>query len=233
MVVSSLRGIFVELVYHDGMTVPRQGEGGRIRQKQRTRAAIVAGAEELLAEGRTPTVAEAAERADVGRTTAYRYFPTQDALLMELVLNADVADLEELVSQEVPGDEAVARTLQLLASFNRRVFDEEVRYRTALRLYLDQWLATATVDDEPPVVREGRRRRWLTTTLAPRRGDVAPADFDRLVSALGVICGAEPMVALRDTARLDAATAQDVLAWAARVLIDATFGPGSAKEPRR
>ena len=30
-----------------------------------------------------PTLAAVAERADVGRATAYRYFPTQEALLLE------------------------------------------------------------------------------------------------------------------------------------------------------
>ena len=37
---------------------------------------------ELLAEGMAPTVEQAAERAAVSRTTAYRYFPNQRALLI-------------------------------------------------------------------------------------------------------------------------------------------------------
>jgi AcrR family transcriptional regulator len=58
-------------------------ESGRARQKQRTRAALVASARDLVARGgRPPTVAEAAEEAAVSRTTAYRYFPTQKSLLM-------------------------------------------------------------------------------------------------------------------------------------------------------
>jgi AcrR family transcriptional regulator len=71
----------VVLMYHEGMTVPRQGkssETGRVNQKRRTRAAIVESAKELLQQGTTPTVAQAAEAALVSRTTAYRYFPTQE-----------------------------------------------------------------------------------------------------------------------------------------------------------
>ena len=56
-------------------------EVGRVRQKRRTRQALVAAARQLVAEGVTPTVESAAEHAGVSRTTAYRYFASQAALL--------------------------------------------------------------------------------------------------------------------------------------------------------
>jgi len=43
---------------------------------------MLAATRELLAEGVTPTVEQAAERAAISRTTAYRYFPNQRALLI-------------------------------------------------------------------------------------------------------------------------------------------------------
>src|SRR5690242_18632780 len=55
----------------------------RDRQTRRTRRALIEAADALFAEGRVPTVAAVAERADVARATAYRYFPTQEALLLE------------------------------------------------------------------------------------------------------------------------------------------------------
>ena len=55
---------------------------GRTRQKERTRKALVAAARGLVAEGKTPTVEEAASAADISRTTAYRYFPSQRMLLV-------------------------------------------------------------------------------------------------------------------------------------------------------
>jgi AcrR family transcriptional regulator len=56
---------------------------GRTHQKARTRAALVAAARSLVAQGgATPTVEEAAAAAAVSRTTAYRYFPSQTALLI-------------------------------------------------------------------------------------------------------------------------------------------------------
>ena len=47
--------------------------------------AIMEGARKLLREGKIPSVADAAEAARVSRATAYRYFPTQSALIQEAV----------------------------------------------------------------------------------------------------------------------------------------------------
>ena len=69
------------------MAVPRQApivETGRVNQKRRTRAAIVAAAQELLDAGRDPDGGRGGRGALVSRTTAYRYFPTQESLLVEV-----------------------------------------------------------------------------------------------------------------------------------------------------
>src|SRR6266498_1386790 len=63
------------------MSVPYL-EGGRSRQKARTRDALLAAVRKLIARGITPTVEDAAEAAGISRTTAYRYFPNQRALLL-------------------------------------------------------------------------------------------------------------------------------------------------------
>ena len=59
-------------------------ENPRANQKARTRAAIIAAAQELQRQGTQPTIEQAAEQARVSRATAYRYFPTKEALLVEL-----------------------------------------------------------------------------------------------------------------------------------------------------
>lgn len=63
------------------MAVPYESTG-RSNQKARTRTALVAAARELLAGGATPTVEDAATHGGISRTTAYRYFPNQRALLL-------------------------------------------------------------------------------------------------------------------------------------------------------
>src|SRR3954451_2910392 len=69
----------------------------RERQTRRTRRALIEAADELFAEGRVPTVAAIAERADIARATAYRYFPTQEALLLETSYLGDSEPLRSLV----------------------------------------------------------------------------------------------------------------------------------------
>src|SRR5437763_6511732 len=63
------------------MSIPYEATG-RVRQKELTRNALISVARDLVTEGGTPTVEEAAETARISRTTAYRYFPNQRALLV-------------------------------------------------------------------------------------------------------------------------------------------------------
>jgi AcrR family transcriptional regulator len=215
------------------MTIPRQPPaagspaGGRVNQKQRTRQAIVDAAVEMMGAGTTPTVAQAAEAALVSRTTAYRYFPTQESLLLEVALHANVDDLEALVAEPVDADGAAPRALDVLHRFNARVLDEEVRYRSAMRIYQELWSTAAEGGDAAPIVREGRRARWFRTVLAPLRERVGDDAVERLVLGLSVLAGMEAMTALRDVCRLSPEEALAVTDWAARALVDATLRDGT------
>lgn len=201
------------------------GESGRVNQKRRTRAAIVDAAKQLMEAGVVaPTVAQAAEAALVSRTTAYRYFPTQESLLLEVAVDVDVDDIEAVVGSPLaPGEAATDRAVEVLGMLNRHVLDDEVRYRTVLRLYLDLWLAGTAGGDDAPVVRVGRRRRWFDESLASIRDDVGDAAFGRLVAGLSLLGGGEAMFVLRDVCRLDRDEALAVTDWAARALVDATL----------
>ena len=193
-----------------------------MNQKARTRGALVHAAEELLRQGVTPTVAQAAEAAQVGRTTAYRYFPTQESLLVELSVTMDVSDVEALVAEPVERDGVRERVVEVVQRLNRHVHDEEVQYRTTLRLYQDQWLEAVAQGETSPTVREGRRTRWLAQSLAPL--DLPKRERDRLVAALSLVMGAEAMVALRDVCHLSTEQALAVTDWATRALLDAALG---------
>src|SRR5690606_31559541 len=102
---------------------------GRSEQKMRTRRALVDAARELLAEGATPRVEDAAERAQVSRTTAYRYFPNQRALL--LAAHPDIQP-ETLLGEDAPTD-LHARIDAFMAAFTRYNLEWQPQLRSALR----------------------------------------------------------------------------------------------------
>src|SRR5258708_11200730 len=114
------------------MSIPYE-QSGRARQKQRTRAALVAAARELVAEGQTPTVDESATRASVSRTTAYRYFPNQRALL---VAAHPEIEARSLLPKKAPSDVA-GRLDAVVTAFLDVIVDTEAQQRTMLRLSLD------------------------------------------------------------------------------------------------
>ena len=68
-----------------------------------------------------------------------------------------------------PGEDATARTVEVMSLLNQRVLADEVRYRTVLRLYLDLWLTGAASGDD----RAGRARR-SPCSVAQRIAGVGP-----------------------------------------------------------
>jgi len=199
-------------MYHDGMPVLRQ-DTGRVEQKRRTRESLMAAAVSLLREGRTPTVAEAADRAGMSRATAYRYFPTQDTLLGPAQVHAGESPVsdEQLLDTGTVTDPA-ARAGLVARRVGEYTFGNEQLLRTVLRLSLDPKL-----DYERP----GHRRRWITGLLTPMQATADQRTLRRLAGALNLLLGVEAVVALTDIAQLDREEALDVLAWTAETLVRA------------
>lgn len=203
-----------------------KAEDPRANQKARTRAAIIAAAQELQRQGTAPTVEQAAEQARVSRATAYRYFPTKEALRIEVSDVPRVAAVEALLANLPTGD-AGERLLLLLDTFDRMVLAEEEHFRTAARVYLDTWLRGHRNGDDAPVVREGRRMRWLETALAPL-DDLPPERKRLLQAALALTLGGEAIITMKDVCRLDDDEALAVLRWAATALLRAAVGEAPA-----
>jgi AcrR family transcriptional regulator len=183
------------------MQVSRQGDP-RANQKMRTRAAIVEAATALLREGTAPTVAEAAERALVSRATAYRYFPTQESLLLDVAqVEPMIRPVEELVA-DFGTDDPAQRLENLIGTFVPLLLSEEVLVRSNVRVFMDTWLQNRRDGHEMPV-RPGRRVRWLHEALGPVLGQLDEASGKRLRSALALTLGAEAIVSLKDVVGLD------------------------------
>jgi AcrR family transcriptional regulator len=196
----------------------------RHRQKNRTRKALLNAASELLRLGREPTVAEVAEVAEVSRATAYRYFPTQESLLIEMRMFAPEGPVERFDRVALETDDPVERVGVLAREVSEWAFQNEAALRTLLRLSLDP---------ETGVRRPGHRMRWIAEALQPLQGKVDGTTLDRLSSALTMLLGIDPIVPLTDFAELPPAQAIEVIEWAARTLVRSVVDDVAAGTPEK
>jgi AcrR family transcriptional regulator len=190
----------------------------RDRQTRRTKRALLAAADEIFGEGRVPTVADVAERADVARATAYRYFPTQEALLLETTFLGDSGPLRSIgdLVEEIPDPaERLAEAVRRGAVWT---VGREARLRTILRLSLE---SDATA-------RPARRRAYIAQLLADVRPTLTDDAYERLTGGLTLLFGIDPIVSLRDNSDVPSEHIPDVLAWSARELVRATLAEARA-----
>jgi AcrR family transcriptional regulator len=192
------------------MSVPYELTG-RTKQKARTRAALIQAAREFLSSGMTPTVEQAADAAGVSRTTAYRYFPNQRALIVATF--PEVA-ADSLLPQSPPEDPA-ARLDAVLDALTRQLVEHEPELRAHLRLSLE------SADAERPELpfRTGRAIGWIEDALAPLRGQMPEPDLRRLVLAIRSAVGIEALVWLTDIAKLSRDEAGELMRWSAQALL--------------
>jgi AcrR family transcriptional regulator len=193
-------------------------QSGRTQQKARTRNELVAAARALVARGgAAPTVEEAAAEASISRTTAYRYFPSQKALLAAAHPEVDIRSL-------VPpgaGDDPRARLLAAITTFTRMVIETEQQQRTMLRLSLEP---DPHAHELP--LRKGRAIGWFKDALAPLEPQLTEAGLHRLAVAIRSAVGIESLVWLTDIAGLTRAEAADQMLWTAEALLQRALTDG-------
>jgi AcrR family transcriptional regulator len=194
-------------------------ETGRTSQKNRTREALLGAARQLLSEGATPTVEQAAAAASIGRATAYRYFPNQRTLLTAAL----PALTEPSLLGSAPPADTRARLEIVVDAIARQVVEHETELRTMLRLSLEP--DPAKRGDLP--FRTGRRIGWITEALAPLRGRLPEPELDRLVHAIAAAVGIDSLVWLTDVAGLSRDDAVENMRWSARALLQAALPPGA------
>ena len=187
---------------------------GRTGQKQRTRQALVTAARGLVADGPTPTVEQAAEGAGISRTTAYRYFPNQRALLVAAHPETEASSLLPPLDSDDPG----ARLDAVVEAFTDLIADTEPQQRTMLRLSLEEDAG----EHAPGLLRQGRAIRWISEALSPLQGTIADDELQRLVLAVRATTGIEARVWLVDVAGLSGTEATALMRWSARALYRAT-----------
>jgi AcrR family transcriptional regulator len=192
-------------------------ERGRARQKARTRRALVDAARALLAEGVSVTVEAAAERAELSRATAYRYFVNARELMV--AARPEIEAVSMLPAD--PPDDPRERVVLAAREVMRLTVDWEPELRAMLRLSLDP-----SGPGHDLVLRKGRRLLWFEDALAPARQSMEPERFRRLVTALAGAVGIEALVFLTDMAGLTRDEAAAQLVWTAETLVASELTSG-------
>jgi AcrR family transcriptional regulator len=183
---------------------------GRTQQKQRTRSALVAMAQRLVGEGKSPTVEAAAEAAGISRTTAYRYFKNQAELLAAAVPETGRTSL----LPEDPPASVEERLDIVVSSLAKMLIEREGQYRTMLRLSLDP-----ATPRESLVLRQGRAIGWIDDALSPLRKRLSRNELRRLVLSIRSAVGIEAFVWLVDIAGLSRRDAAKTMQWTARAIL--------------
>ena len=197
----------------EGAEEPVSAERG---PRVRMRRTMLDAAMRLMQDGLVPSISDVAEEAQVSRATAYRYFPTQSALVQAAVDEA----LGPILKWSSSSEDAERRVSELIQYSYPRMNDYEVPLRAALRLALDQWalVHAGKLKAEEAMVR-GRRIELLTSAVAPLRRQLGSVRTERLTQALSLVFGTEAFVVLKDIWRLDRESAEEVALWTCHALI--------------
>jgi AcrR family transcriptional regulator len=174
------------------MAVPYESTG-RTNQKSRTREALLSAARAQLTRGINPTVEDAARAAAVSRTTAYRYFPNQQALLVATYPEIESGSL----LPENPPASVAARLDVVTARIAQQLLDHEHELRAMLRVSLE---GAGVAADLP--LRRGRAIGWIEDALEPLLESLPRRDVHDLAVSIRAVIGIEPLVWLTDVAGL-------------------------------
>lgn len=205
------------------MSIPYERHG-RINQKTRTREGLLAATRELFGEGVTPTVEQAADRARVSRTTAYRYFPNQRSLVV-----AAYPEIERTsrLDDDAPPDPA-ARLEIVVKRYTSQVVNHEPELRAQLRIALEPDAA----EGGAVPLRKGRAIGWIEDALQPLSEHMSQRELHRLAIAIRATSGIEAFVWLRDVAGLSRKQAIDLMRQSAMRLFQAAMAEASLLQQR-
>lgn len=177
---------------------------------------MIDAARALLADGSTVSVEAAAERAEVSRATAYRYFSNSRELVV--AARPEIEALSMLPAD--PPEDPLERVVLAAGEIMRLTLDWEPELRAMLRLSLEP-----TASEKDLVLRKGRRLLWFEDALAPAKRALGPKRFGRLVAALASSVGIESLVFLTDIAGLERNETAALLVWIAETLAASELRP--------
>ncbi|WJY14173.1 TetR/AcrR family transcriptional regulator [Pectobacteriaceae bacterium CE90] len=183
--------------------------------RARTRRLLIDTAMKMFDQGIFPSITDIAAEAQLSRATAYRYFPTQSALVSAVVAES----LGPILAWHPTQPDAKLRVAELLSFAYPRMFQHEGALRAALQLSLQQWADRQANRQHGDRLVRGNRKRLLKLATEPLTGKITEQEQQRVIYALSLIYGSEVFLVLKDIWNLDNGEVQDVTQWVAKAIL--------------
>ena len=191
----------------------------RTGQKERTRQKLLSAARALVEEGKTLTVATAAEKANLGEATAYRYYPNPRRLLRD-ALSIDWSGLDGIITHLGSLPSAADRAQHAAEQMAQFVLAREPSIRLLFAATNQEPRDTNSTTGLP---RASFRRRLVEAVLEGTEETLGAA-FQPTQLALIVIISPYAVLTLRDAMLLNKTAISGELGRMARRLFDRTDG---------
>jgi AcrR family transcriptional regulator len=205
------------MIFRQAGTRGAATNGGRVAQKQRTRTQLLQAARDLRAAGRVPSVADVADATGISRTTAYRYFPTQETLLAEAIADPLIDAVTEAIARVGDESDVLKRVDAVFAALGPLLLEHEPELRTLLKISLENSLGEAHKRHMPLL-----SGRWIVAwdnILDPLRRRVPLKTYAVMVRTLGTLLSVETLNVLRDACDLDEQATITALRSAAQAMV--------------
>ncbi len=194
---------------------PEQASPSLTTIRARTRRLLIDTAMSMYEQGAFPSITEVENAAQLSRATAYRYFPTQSALVSAMVDES----LGPILAWQPTQSDARQRIAELLSFAYPRMLQHEGVLRAALHLSLQQWADNRSNPNNEEKLIRGNRKRLLKLAVEPLEGKLTPAALQRVIHAFSLIYGSEVFMVLKDIWHLDDAGIQDVTQWMGKAIL--------------
>lgn len=185
---------------------------GRVKQKLKTRGAILAAAKRLMKKSQKITLEDVANEADISRATIYRYFSNIDLLVMEASLDIQHASAEE-IQHETNQFSLVDRILYIQEHYNTLAQKNEKSFRRYLSAAL-----SASISKKKKV-RGARRVASLKKSLEPFKSRMSKDEYEKLIHIASVLMGIDALIVTKDVCGLDNEQSSELLKWGIEMIL--------------
>lgn len=184
--------------------------------RAKTRRLLIVTAMRMFDSGAFPSITEVAAEAQLSRATAYRYFPTQSALVSAIVTET----ISPIKSWRPTREDVSDRIDELLSFAFPRMLAHEGTLRAALHLSLTQWTQSqsATQSEKERLVRDNRKA-LLQQVVEPLKDELPPEIVERVIQALSLVYGSEIFLVMKDIWGSDNDRLQEIGKWIAKAII--------------